>query len=99
MGIPKFITTGVADVDALTVQADKAGANYVATVTITGQSGPVIKTIPHRLGRKPVSWSVRRAEPAEGVDPGVVEAKDGKFNPSTAELEFPGNGVWQIVFE
>ena len=98
MAMPKFVGTGVADVDALTIQDAKASSTYVAHVVITGQGGPVIKTIPHLLGRVPASWAVKRSQPAAGISGEVVEAADGKWSASDVELQFNGSGSWDIEF-
>jgi len=99
MGQSKFLPTGVGAADALNLQNAKTSQTYIATVTITGVNGPIIKKVPHLLGRIPDSWSVVRAEPDSGEGLGVTEAVDGVWDINGVELQFDGGGEWKICFQ
>jgi hypothetical protein len=96
MALPKFIGTGDPQVDAQTIQANKSQSSYVAKVVIRGWSGPVIKSVPHLLGRTPTRFNVVRQRLTTGATGNVVETSDGVWSNNSVDLEFPGDGDYDV---
>lgn len=98
MGYPRFNRTGNPYLDRN--NRDLAQSLVTATVraVITDAQGEVIKTIPHRLNRKPSYWWVVQAKPAPGVLGEVKQASNWASRDSIT-LIFPGNGEWEIEIQ
>lgn len=88
-----IVRTGNALIDRQNREMVSGSATYVAEVKVTSSAGPVIKSIPHMLGRAPNGWRVVRGNPSA-----VSEANAGKFTRDYADLQFSVAGTWQIEF-
>lgn len=93
MSKPRLVgRTGVAAIDRQSREFGRGG--QVVTVTISGQTRPVYKSVSHLLGFVPQSWK------QVGGPSGVAEPPDGmRANRNDVTLLFPGNGTWQISLE
>jgi hypothetical protein len=96
---PRLIRTGNPLVDRQNRELVNAIISYSTKVTISGWPRPVIKSVAHMLGRKPQSWQVVRAMPADGVTGSPQEVRNGYWGRDAVEIEFPGNGTWTIRFQ
>jgi len=97
MGTPKTFHTGNATTDRQNRELAEAQKTWVESVDVESDTA-IIKTIKHRLGRKPKGWRVARRQPADGVTDSVAEVTDGKWSRDEVELEFGGSGHWEIEF-
>jgi hypothetical protein len=95
---PRVFRTGDPLVDRQNREFASANSSYVATVTIRGQSRPVIKRVQHLLGSTPNSWSVARAMPDDASASSPQEVRDGEWSRSECDILFPGSGTWDIRF-
>jgi hypothetical protein len=95
---PRQFRTGNPAIDRQNREFASATSGYTAEVVISGQSGPVIKRVPHMLGREPSSFSVARSMPSNSAIAGPQEVTGGYWGRDAVDIEFGGNGTWFIRF-